>query len=63
MSPHRGDVDERQWARLRPLLPPQRPHVGRPANDHRTVLNGILWVLRTGSPLRGKEKDVAKGTK
>jgi len=55
MSPHRGDVDERQWARLRPLLPPQRPHVGRPANDHRTELNGIRWVLRTGSPWRGKE--------
>lgn len=45
-------MDERQWGRLRPLLPPQRPHVGRPALDHRTMLNGILWVLRTGSPWR-----------
>ncbi len=41
-----------QWARLRPLLPPQKPRTGRPAKDHRTVLDGILWVLRTGSPWR-----------
>lgn len=24
----------------------------RPARDHRTVLNGMLWVLRTGAPWR-----------
>lgn len=41
-----------QWAVLRPLLPPQRPRTGRPARDHRTVLSGILWVLRTGAPWR-----------
>src|SRR5262249_53180166 len=33
-------------------LPPQRPRTGRPAKDHRTVLNGILWALRTGAPWR-----------
>ena len=41
-----------QWEKLRPLLPPQKPRPGRPANDHRTVVHGILWVLRTGSPWR-----------
>jgi transposase len=25
---------------------------GRPANDHRTVVNGMLWILRTGAPWR-----------
>ena len=35
-----------EWARLEPLLPPQRPRTGRPRNDHRAVLGGILWVLR-----------------
>ena len=40
------------WARLGPLLPPARPPTGRPARDHRVVLNGILWVLRTGAPWR-----------
>lgn len=35
-----------------PLLPAQTPDTGRPAKDHRTVLNGILWILRTGAPWR-----------
>ncbi len=47
-----SDLTDTQWERLRPLLPPQKPHTGRPANDHRTILNGILWILRTGSPWR-----------
>jgi transposase len=46
------ELTDVQWERLRPLLPPQRPRTGRPANDHRTVINGILWILRTGSPWR-----------
>ena len=48
----RNELTDVQWGRLRPLLPPQKPRTGRPANDHRTVLEGILWVLRTGSPWR-----------
>src|SRR5207245_9721352 len=35
-----------------PLLPPQKPKVGRPAHDHRLIINGILWILRTGAPWR-----------
>lgn len=49
---NRGDLSNEQWERLRPLLPPQKPITGRPAHDHRTVVNGILWVLRTGAPWR-----------
>ncbi len=45
-------MTDQQWARLQPLLPPQRRQTGRPARDHRTVLSGILWVLRTGAPWR-----------
>ena len=53
LPPHqRGDLTEPQWQRLKPLLPAQKPDTGRPSNDHRTVLNGILWVLRTGAPWR-----------
>lgn len=48
----RGDLTNRQWQRLEPLLPAQKPQVGRPANDHRTTINGILWVLRTSAPWR-----------
>lgn len=49
---YRGDLTDEQWARLTPLLPPQKPRVGRPSHSHRRILNGILWVLRTGAPWR-----------
>lgn len=48
----RHELTDDQWERLSPLLPPQRPSTGRPAKDHRTVLNGVLWILRTGAPWR-----------
>ncbi len=52
LSMSRRDLTNEQWERLRPLLPPQKPKTGRPAADHRTILNGILWILRTGAPWR-----------
>ena len=53
LPPHRrGDLTDPQWKRLKPLLPAQKPETGRPSNEHRTVINGILWVLRTGAPWR-----------
>ncbi len=47
----RGLTDE-QWAALAAHLPPQRAATGRPAKDHRTVVEAILWRLRTGAPWR-----------
>jgi transposase len=41
-----------RWGRLEPLLPPEKPRTGRPNEDHRRILNGILWVHRTGAPWR-----------
>jgi transposase len=49
---NRGDLTKTQWERLQPLLPPQKPNTGRPAVDHRRILNGMLWILRTGAPWR-----------
>jgi transposase len=46
------ELTDAQWERVRALLPPQCPPTGRPRHDHRTVLAGILWVLRTASPWR-----------
>jgi transposase len=48
----RGELTDEQWERLAPLLPPQKPRVGRPAQDHRLIVNGILWIARTGAPWR-----------
>src|SRR3712207_6720698 len=47
---NRGDLTNEQWARLAPLLPPEKPYTGRPNLDHRRIINGILWILRTGAP-------------
>jgi transposase len=51
---HRGDLTDAQWERLQPLLPPQQRGTGttggRPRNDDRPIINGILWILRTGAP-------------
>jgi transposase len=48
----RRELTDEQWEKLLSLLPPQKPVVGRPAQDHRLILNGILWLLRTGAPWR-----------
>ena len=47
------DLTDEQWERLEPLIPPPKRKPGgpgRPPRDPRDVLNGILWVLRTGAP-------------
>jgi transposase len=47
----RHDLTDGEWARLRPLLP-GHPRQGRRWNDHRTVINGIFFRARAGSPWR-----------
>lgn len=49
---HNLELGDEQWSRVSLLLPPQKPPTGRPANDHRTVLSGMLWVARTGPSWR-----------
>ena len=49
------DLTDEQWEVLEPLIPdPARRPDGRdrPRRDSRDVLNGILWVLRTGALAR-----------
>lgn len=42
-----------QWARIAPHLPRPKPRKGRPYSaDHRTTVEGILWIARTGAPWR-----------
>ncbi len=46
------DLTDDQWRVLEPLLgelPWRADKRGRPWRDSREVLNGILWVLRTGA--------------
>jgi transposase len=41
-------LNDEQWAVLEPLIPKQKPGVGRKRADDRKTLNGILYVLKTG---------------
>jgi len=46
------DLTDAQWAKLDPFFRPQRraDGKGRPWQETRAVLNGVLWILRTGAP-------------
>ena len=48
----RGDLTSEQWWKLKPLLPPQKAWTGKPGLEHRQIVNGILWLHRTGAPWR-----------
>ena len=47
----RGELTDQAWNVIAPLLP-QNQQRGGQWRDHRTVINGILWKLRTGAPWR-----------
>ena len=47
------DLTDQQWKIVEPILPldPVREDGrGRPWSERRKMLNGILWILRTGAP-------------
>jgi transposase len=48
----RGEITDRAWEQIGPLLPQDGGKRGGRWRDHRTIVNGILWKLRTGSPWR-----------
>lgn len=48
----RYELTDEQWTRVEPLLPSRKPKTGRPNSDHRQIMNGIIWVLKSGAPWR-----------
>lgn len=46
----RYELTDEAWARIEPLLPKQGP--GGKWADHRTVLNGMFWILNSGAQWR-----------
>ena len=46
----RHELTDYEWASIKPFLP-NKPR-GVPRVNDRRVLNGILWVLRSGAPWR-----------
>jgi transposase len=47
----KAELSDAQWARISPHLPKVKPTPkgGRPREDDRACMEGILWVLRTGA--------------
>ncbi len=46
------DITKEQWKRIEPIIvasEPVKDPRGGPARDPQKVLNGILWILRTGA--------------
>ncbi len=50
----RGDLSEAEWRVLKGLLPIDAANRGRgrPPEENRLIINGILWRLRCGTPWR-----------
>lgn len=47
----RHALTDRQWKRIEHLFE-EKPRRGRPWRDHRTMIDGMLWILKTGAPWR-----------
>ena len=45
------EVDEALWARIAPLVASDKPRKkpGRPRRDDRVLVNGLIWMARTGA--------------
>ena len=52
MAPHRHELTEEQWERIKDLLPPDHGQAGRQPRPNQVIVNAILWVLRSGAPWR-----------
>jgi Putative transposase of IS4/5 family (DUF4096) len=55
-----AELTDVEWSLVQPLLPPQQPTTGRPRHDHRAVLGGILWVVRSGASWRAMPEEYGK---
>ena len=47
----RHGLTDKQWELIADIFPPPA-RTGRPQKDRRTIVNGILWILRAGAPWR-----------
>lgn len=45
-------LSDEQWEQVAPLLPGKLGDPGRSGDNNRLFLEGVLWIVRTGSPWR-----------
>ena len=58
-APVGAELTDAEWESIGLLLP-HKPPAGRPYHEHRMVLGGILWVMRTGSSWREMPEEYGK---
>ena len=47
----RYEITDSEWEQLKKYFPERQDgQLGRPRNDDRQMLNGVLWIVRTGAP-------------
>lgn len=58
------EIPDDLWELTEPILPPVKPPGtrGRPPSDRRRILNGILWVLRTGCQWKQVPPSIGAGS-
>jgi transposase len=52
-------LTDNDWEKIEPLLPKYKAkgNPGRPSRDNRLIIEGILWIHRTGAPWRDLPKE------
>lgn len=53
-------MDDAEWSFFEPFLIGIRGRGGRPASDHRLILDGVFWIARTGAPWRDLPEEFGK---
>jgi putative transposase len=53
-----SDLTDAQWEILEPLIPPLSPDAVYWLHERREIVNGILYVLRSGCPWRSLPRDL-----
>ena len=47
------ELTDQEWEQVASLLPPEKTgKAGRPSKDNRIMLNGMVWIARSGAPWR-----------
>lgn len=57
MSSRLSVLTDAQWERIEPLMPSSEGRRGRPFNDHRLTVEGIIYRFRVGIPWRDLPRD------
>ena len=56
----RNLMSDDEWVFFEAFITAIRGRGGRPAEDHRLVLDGVFWITRTGAPWRDLPEEFGK---